>query len=149
MALSIIVSVSMFALLSWLLTRKLSSLSPRTQFEGFADAPENGMSSPDPLLVLRKVVDVIQAIPDRLHDASVDMASTIRDKLYEYGDIVNGESDEHNDDPSMTVIEHKDALDSLRRTQPTLYKVLVKAAEGGSVLTPSLSGVVRSMVKHK
>lgn len=111
--------------------------------EGFAVVP--GVFEA-PGAVLSSLVDGVIGLPDKLHDKSVSMATTIRNKLYSSANkVANVGADQK--DPSLIPFYHKDELDALRTRKPKTYKAFVAMAVKGPVLNPEDSALLTSLAR--
>ena len=98
---------------------------------------------------LSVLINVMQTLPDRIYESSMDMATSIRDNINKYADIVSGSNTEHTKDTQYTLIENKKVLDKLREKDKNLYALLLKLGTEKTVLNVYETQLIKQYVTKK
>jgi hypothetical protein len=92
----------------------------------------------------------VQGVPDRLYESSLDMATTFRDKINKYADLVSGKNNDHTKDEEHVMLENKKTLDNLWRKHRRVYDALLKLSrKNTTVLNDYELALLRALVASK
>lgn len=83
---------------------------------------------------IRYITQSLNALPDKVYDRSIDLASSIANKIHECGDVVRGKQENNTSGITSVRESHFYFLESLRKENKDLYQKLVGLANATRAL---------------